>query len=248
MALVLYTGDTETTLQQSERRITSPATLAALAALFICAMLAVDVPVVRYLTSTRPRGFFRDLMNAVEVFGNGFGVVLILVLIATLDPLRRRALPWIAGCAFGAGLFSNVVKLLVSRDRPRVVELADARFWDTFTGFLPLTSAGSNGQSFPSAHTATAAGLAVALVYFYPRGRWLFAALTFGVGFQRIFVGAHFPSDVAIGCLLGYVFASKALAQSSRLGELVVPLKPLAEEAPTAPATIEFKPEERRAA
>lgn len=248
MALVSVTDDLTLTEQPSERRITSPATLVALAALFICAMLAIDVPVVRYLTSTRPRGFFRDLMNAVEVFGNGFGVALIVILIATLDPVRRRALPWIAGCAFGAGLFANVFKLLVSRDRPRVVELADARFWDTFTGFLPLTSAGSNGQSFPSAHTATAAGLAVALAYFYPRGRWLFAALTFGVGFQRIFVGAHFPSDVAIGCLLGYVFASKVLGQGSQLGELVVSLEPMAEEAPTAPSTIEFKPEERRAA
>lgn len=229
-------------------RWVSPLALTVFVVLSIVALLTIDVPVVRYLTSTRPRGFFRDLMNAVEVFGNGFGVALILVVIAMLDPMRRRVLPWIAGCAFGAGVASNVLKLLVSRQRPRAVELADARFWETFTDFLPLTSAGSSGQSFPSAHTATAAGLAVSLAFFYPRGRWLFAALTFGVGFQRIFAGAHFPSDVAIGALFGYFLAKKLLQMNEGLGELVVPVEPAAGSLKLHPVTDATDQGERRAA
>ena len=208
-------------------------------------LFAVDVPILRYLTSTRPRGFFRDLMNAVEVFGNGFGVAFIVLAIALLDPLRRKAIPWIAACTFGAGMAANFVKMMVLRERPRVVDLASADVWDTFGGLLPLASAGSNGQSFPSAHTATAAGLAVALCYFYPRGKWLFAALTLGVGFQRVFASSHFPSDVVIGGTLGFVVAWSLLKSRPSLEELIVIDRP---ELVLMPAEVYEEPEERRAA
>ena len=180
-------------------------------------LFAVDVPVEHAITSIRLRGFFRDLLNAVEAFGNGFGVLLILLAVATLDPLRRKQLPLLAACAFGGGIAADVVKLLVSRSRPRAVELADATVWDTFNGFLPWLSAGSNGQSFPSAHTATAAGLAVGLAYLYPQGRRFFFSLAAGVGIQRLFVSAHFPSDVFLGFTLGVFIGRAVLPWEGRL-------------------------------
>ena len=63
-------------------------------------------------------------------------------------------------------------------------------------------------QSFPSAHTATAAGLAAALIWLYPQGRLLFTLLAVLVGCQRIVSGAHFPSDVLVGAAAGCLVAT----------------------------------------
>ena len=63
-------------------------------------------------------------------------------------------------------------------------------------------------QSFPSAHTATAAGLAMGLAWLFPRGRWMFSALAALVACQRVVVGAHFPSDTMVGAAVGCVVAA----------------------------------------
>jgi membrane-associated phospholipid phosphatase len=170
-------------------------------------LLSIDIPLQRAIRSIPLRGFFRDLLDVAEVFGNGFGVVLVLVVIATLELRPKWIVPRIAACALGGAVAANIGKLLISRDRPWAVDLYVAHLSDTYHRVLPLFSAGSRGQSFPSAHSATAAGLAVGLAMFYPRGRWLFATLALGVGVQRSFVNAHFPSDVVAGLLLGYATA-----------------------------------------
>ena len=87
--------------------------------------------------------------------------------------------------------------------RPYKNDLSVATFESTFHGLFPLFSAGSNGQSFPSGHAATAIGLAVALSILYPRGRWFFALLAVTVAACRVIVHAHFPTDVVAGLMLG---------------------------------------------
>ncbi len=73
--------------------------------------------------------------------------------------------------------------------------------------WFPLLGNGSSEQSFPSSHTATAAGLAIVLAYFYPRGRWFFPALAALAGFQRVTEQSHFLSDVFWGAAVGCIFA-----------------------------------------
>jgi membrane-associated phospholipid phosphatase len=70
-----------------------------------------------------------------------------------------------------------------------------------------LLSGGSAQQGFPSSHTATAAGLAIVLAYFYPRGRWLFPALVVLVAGQRLIDQFHFLSDTFWGAAVGCIFA-----------------------------------------
>ena len=59
--------------------------------------------------------------------------------------------------------------------------------------------------SFPSNHAMNMFGQAMLLTLFYPR-KWLyfftFAAL---IGYSRIYVGVHFPLDVAGGAIFGMV-------------------------------------------
>jgi len=68
-----------------------------------------------------------------------------------------------------------------------------------------LLSTNSLQQSFPSAHTATAAALAVVLTSVYFRGVWLFYSVVVLVAMQRVETGAHYVSDVLCGAAIGCV-------------------------------------------
>ena len=63
-------------------------------------------------------------------------------------------------------------------------------------------------QSFPSAHTATAVGLAIGLSWMYPRGRWLFAVFAALVACQRMQSCAHYLSDTLFGATVGFLVAT----------------------------------------
>ncbi len=57
--------------------------------------------------------------------------------------------------------------------------------------------------SFPSGHATVAAALAVVLAAKEPRAKWLFYGLAFCISLSRIYLGAHYPSDVVAGTLVG---------------------------------------------
>jgi membrane-associated phospholipid phosphatase len=170
------------------------------------AALAVDMPLANWIRAGNCPGPIEILCNLSEVFCHGLGVVMLVVTIAVLDPWHRYAIPRILAASLGSGLIANMLKLLVGRFRPLHHDLHGGGL-ETFTSWLPLVGNGSWEQSFPSSHTATAAGLAIVLVYFYPRGRWLFPALAACAGFQRVTDQYHFLSDVFWGAAVGCIFA-----------------------------------------
>ena len=110
-------------------------------------------------------------------------------------------------CAYLPGLMANLIKLTVVRTRPHAFDFQNHAA-SSFGGWFPMASAGSAGQSFPSAHTATAVGLAVGLAWVYPRARGFFAALAVLVACQRVAAKFHFPSDVLVGAALGLLIAA----------------------------------------
>ncbi|MBN2022182.1 MAG: phosphatase PAP2 family protein [Pirellulales bacterium] len=176
------------------------------------AALAIDVPVAVWCREGRVPGDLAKVLTFSEAFGHGIGVVMLAVAVFVLDPGRRAMLPRVLACSLGAGMCANVLKLLVARMRPRAFDLS-ASVFDSFTQFLPLGAGGSAAQSFPSAHVATAVGLAFALAWLYPRGRGYFAVLAVLVGGQRIESTAHFPSDVFFGAALGCLAATVCLGE-----------------------------------
>lgn len=170
--------------------------------------LAIDLPVQSVLAASYGRGTVRDFYDAAEFFGNGFGVVLVLGTLVVLDRFRRVQLGRLLAASLGAGILANVGKMLVGRNRPYDTEVealiaSGGSGIDTFVCWAPLASLGAGGQSFPSAHTTTAFGLAVALAYACPRGARWFYALAAGVAVQRVAASSHFPSDVLVGAALG---------------------------------------------
>jgi undecaprenyl-diphosphatase len=58
-------------------------------------------------------------------------------------------------------------------------------------------------HSFPSGHTASSFAAATTLAFFYPRAAPLAYALATAVGVSRVHLGVHFPSDAAVGGVIG---------------------------------------------
>ncbi len=58
-------------------------------------------------------------------------------------------------------------------------------------------------HSFPSGHTASSFAAATALAFFYPKAAPVAFAVATGVGLSRVHLGVHFPSDAAVGGVIG---------------------------------------------
>lgn len=58
-------------------------------------------------------------------------------------------------------------------------------------------------HSFPSGHTASSFAAATVLSIYYPKATPLVVSLSTAVGLSRVHLGVHFPSDVAVGALIG---------------------------------------------
>lgn len=106
------------------------------------------------------------------------------VLLAVLVPL-------------GAG---ELLKWIVGRGRPFVGGHANAFNFVHFSG----TEAYS---SFPSAHSITAFALAFAVAAVWPRMRGVMIAYALVIGFTRLVLLAHHPSDVVAGAAIGIIGA-----------------------------------------
>ena len=185
-------------------------------ALLAAAALVVDLAVADFVKLGNVPGDLARLVRLSEAFAYGGTVGLIILLAALLDSRGWRVVPRLALTALGAGLVADGIKLLVARQRPSVADLPEHVF-DTFVGWLPLLQGGHSLQSFPSGHTATAVGFAVALSSLYPRGWWLFATFAVLAGFQRIESKSHFTSDVLVGAAIGCLVGA-ACTTSTRLG------------------------------
>lgn len=125
---------------------------------------------------------------------------LVAVLLFSFHGKRRQA--WIlAGTVLAAQLSSEVLKTFYDRPRPSLVPHHSYVYT----------------QSFPSGHSALAAAVfltlatLIASVEKRPSSKILIYVLallvTVGVGFSRVYLGVHWPSDVLAGWSLGATWA-----------------------------------------
>ncbi|MGV3512325.1 MAG: phosphatase PAP2 family protein [Novosphingobium sp.] len=134
-------------------------------------------------------------------------LVVIGVLAALLFLRLKREAVVLAATVMGGWLVNSLVKLAVGRPRPLIVP--------------HMTDAG--GQSFPSGHSFNSAviyiAIALAFAAMSPRRsvRWTLIAsavsLSIAIAISRVWLGVHFPTDVAAGWLggAGWAFLASAL-------------------------------------
>lgn len=159
-------------------------------------------------------GDLRKCIDLSEVFAHGFGVLLVVGILAALVPASRRALPRVLACAFYPALVVQLLKVQFGRSRPirYFDEFSVAHFppaGETWLGWRPWGQWNLEYalQSFPSGHSATAWGLAIGLAWLYPRGRWLFYGVAVLASMQRIIAYSHWPSDVLVGAAIAFCLA-----------------------------------------
>ena len=97
-----------------------------------------------------------------------------------------------------------ILKPIFNRPRPCDVNTA-----------MTILVARPGGSSFPSGHTASAFAASVALYLYHRRAGIAALAVSAFIGFTRMYLYVHFPSDVAAGVVLGIAlgFAAKYLAE-----------------------------------
>lgn len=139
-------------------------------------------------------------MLLVTTLGSPTAVVIAASVVAAayLRARRWRAFTLILASIVGAGLLESVLKMVFARQRPEL--------W----GLLVHEPT----YSFPSGHAAMSMALVAALVLIAWQTKWRWYVICGGtvftllVGFSRMYLGVHYPTDVLAGWVvaIGWVF------------------------------------------
>jgi undecaprenyl-diphosphatase len=172
---------------------------------------SADTWVILGLGSGRSAALIPVMQAASWLMGNGaIPLALLVALVLRLRGGSRHAWLYSAACLSGWAL-NILLKELTRHDRPRGISptLTDAGFY-----------------SFPSGHTMLAVlvlGLGAVLLARTVHGRaarraiiGLGAAITMLVGLSRIYLGAHWPSDVLGALVAGACWAATSMAVEQR--------------------------------
>lgn len=152
--------------------------------------IVFDVPVLEYAHGMAREGYDRFFV-LISRLGYLHGVVPFdLALVAVLVWRRRLREAIFAAIALaGSGLLNIAAKQFFARERPSL--------WESI--------APEHNYSFPSGHAMGSATLAVTLILLSWSTRWRWPVLAvavpfvFLVGFSRLYLGVHFPSDILAG-------------------------------------------------
>jgi membrane-associated phospholipid phosphatase len=155
-----------------------------------------DIDLLRKINLNRNKnldGVFKGITNSTAPVAIGVPVILFGYGLLKKDSVTKYNGMYIGASVIVASGTSYLLKYIVNRPRPYV----------TYPDIENVTSEGS--PSFPSNHTSAAFAMATSVSIVYPK--WYIIAPSYiwagAVGYSRMDLGVHYPSDVLMGALIG---------------------------------------------
>jgi membrane-associated phospholipid phosphatase len=156
----------------------------------------IDVRLLKWINSEETLNsdkYFRFISNSDSYAVIGMPIILAGAgLIRDDNKMFRNACVMAAASVLNAGV-TNALKYTVNRERP----------FETYPDIFKKAKAGS--PSFPSGHTSSAFATATSLSLTYPRWYVIVPSFAYAgtVGYSRMHLGVHYPSDVVAGAVIG---------------------------------------------
>ena len=173
--------------------------------------IGIDTTIYQFIESfTNPA--LTGVMKVITHLGDTPGIIWFVLGIILLIPRKTRKLGILmfAGLAFSSLINNVMLKELLARPRPYNFAEQFPEFWAKvgyeYPGCLIKLS---ESPSFPSGHTSTSIGAAFALLLGC-RKKYLAIGipafvLSLAIGFSRIYVHVHYPTDVIAGAVVGLI-------------------------------------------
>lgn len=155
----------------------------------------VDVFIISFVHSWNQRRFLDSFFYWISRSGDGYlyGICGLLFLINDFQTTLSLVLSGLIAFTFEIPLY-----LFIKRSIKRIRPFECLR--EIYCRIIP-----PDKFSFPSGHTAAAFLMANLLSNFHPEFSWPLFIWASLVGFSRIYLGVHYPTDVLAGMVLGLV-------------------------------------------
>lgn len=156
----------------------------------------IDINILKDINLSRNKRLdntFRFITNSATPVAFGLPAILFCIGLMKNDSLTKRNALYIGASVVSTTAIVTILKYSVNRPRP----------FETYPFIEKVTSGGS--PSFPSGHTSDAFALATAVSLAYPKWYVIIPSYAWAgvVGYSRMDLGVHYPSDVLVSAIIG---------------------------------------------
>ncbi len=166
--------------------------------------LHFDLRIFEWIQTFNSSAILTPILKIITTLGEG-GIIFILMGLILLFTKKYRKAGFAMLVALAVMVVCNnlVLKELFARPRPFNLEYD---WWNAVYKYPEIVSR-PDSWSFPSGHTSSAFAAAIAVLRYDRKigiPTTIFAAI---MGFSRIYVEVHYPSDVIAGTIVGIIYA-----------------------------------------